>query len=286
MKTGLVLEGGAMRGIYVAGVLDAFMEQQVMVDGVIGVSAGAIHGCSYVSGQHGRSIRYYLKHCRDWRFMSFRSWIFTGNLVNTQFCYHDLPEKLDVYDHEAFEASPMKFYVTCTNVETGQAEYILMEDMREIEYLQASASMPIVSQIVEVTGKKLLDGGVSDSVPVKAFRKMGYEHCVVVLTRPAGYRKKPSSMGLIRRMYKKYPAFVKAMEERYIHYNQTMEEIERLEKAGEILVIRPSQDPKIGRMEKDREKVQEVYQLGYTDALHKMEELEAFLKGEQEHGMV
>ena len=286
MKTGLVLEGGAMRGIYVAGVLDALMEQQVTVDGVIGVSAGAIHGCSYVSGQYGRSIRYYLRHCKNWRFMSFRSWIFTGNLVNTQFCYHDLPEKLDVYDHEAFEASPMKFYVTCTNVETGQAEYILMENMREIEYLQASASMPIVSQIVQMGGKKLLDGGVADSVPVKAFRNMGYDRCVVVLTRPFGYRKKPSHMGLVKKMYKSYPAFVKAMEERYIHYNHTMEQIERLEKAGEILVIRPSQDPKIGRMEKNTEKVQEVYQLGYADAWNRMEELKAFLKGDQEDGMV
>lgn len=285
MKTGLVLEGGAMRGIYVAGVLDAMMEQQVTADGVIGVSAGAIHGCSFVSGQHGRSIRYYLKHMNDWRFMSFRSFLLTGNLVNTQFCYHDLPDRLDVFDRETFEESPVKFYVTCTNVETGQPEYILMENMDEIEYLQASASMPIVSRIVEVGGKKLLDGGVSDSVPVKAFRKMGYDRCVAVLTRPEGYRKKSSNMGLIRKIYKKYPAFVKAMEDRYLSYNQTMDEIGQMEKDGEILVIRPSRDPHIGRMEKKAEKVQEVYQLGYTDAMNKMEELKKFLKGEQEDGM-
>lgn len=276
-KTGLVLEGGAMRGIYTAGVLDAMMEHEIQADGVIGVSAGAVHGCSFVSGQHGRSIRYYLKYMKDWRFMSFRSLLFTGNLVNTQFCYYDLPDRLDVFDREAFERSPMKFYVTCTNVETGQAEYIHMENMNEIGYLRASASMPLVSQIVEAGGKKLLDGGVADSIPVEAFRKMGYEKNVVVLTRPDGYRKKPSNMGLVKTVYRKYPAFIEAMEQRYIRYNQTLEEISRLEAEGELLVIRPSRDPDIGRMEKSPAKVQEVYRLGYTDAMKKMEQVKTFL---------
>lgn len=276
-KTGLVLEGGAMRGIYTAGVLDAMMEHQIRADGVIGVSAGAIHGCSLVSGQHGRSIRYYLKYMKDWRFMSFRSLLFTGNLVNTQFCYYDLPDRLDVFDREAFERSPMEFYVTCTNVETGQAEYIHMENMNEIEYMRASASMPLVSQIVEIGGKKLLDGGVADSIPVQAFRKMGYGRNVVVLTRPEGYRKKPSKMGLVKAMYRNYPVFIEAMETRYIRYNRTLEEIARLEAAGEILVIRPSRNPDIGRMEKRPEKVMEVYQLGYKDAMEKMEQVRAFL---------
>lgn len=276
-KTGLVLEGGAMRGIYTAGVLDAMMEHEIQADGVIGVSAGAVHGCSFVSGQHGRSIRYYLKYMKDWRFMSFRSLLFTGNLVNTQFCYYDLPDRLDVFDREAFERSPMKFYVTCTNVETGQAEYIHMENMNEIGYLRASASMPLVSQIVEAGGKKLLDGGVADSIPVEAFRKMGYEKNVVVLTRPDGYRKKPSNMGLVKTVYRKYPAFIEAMEQRYIRYNQTLEEISRLEAEGELLVIRPSRDPDIGRMEKRPAKVQEVYRLGYTDAMKKMEQVKTFL---------
>lgn len=286
MRTGLVLEGGAMRGIYVAGVLDAFMDHQIQTDGVIGVSAGAIHGCSYVSGQRGRSIRYYMKYRRNWKFMSVWSFLLTGNLVNTQFCYHDLPDKLDIYDHDAFEASQTKFYVTCTNVETGQPEYIHMEDMREIDYLRASASMPIVSQIVEVGGKKLLDGGVSDSVPVKAFREMGYNRCVLVLTRQKGYRKKASDPRLIRHLYKMYPKFVKTMEERYLHYNEMMEEIECMEEAGDILVLRPSRDPKIGRMEKNAEKVQGVYQLGYQDALERIEDIKTFLKGEQRDVMV
>lgn len=278
MKTGLVLEGGAMRGIYTAGVLDAFMEQEIHVDGVIGVSAGALHGCSYVSGQHGRSIRYYMKYMRDPRFMSFRSFLKTGNLVETEFCYHEIPEKLDIFDWEAFLVSLTDFYVTCSNVETGEPEYILL-DRREdaIDYMRASASMPLVSQIVEVGGYKLLDGGVSDSVPITAFRDMGYERCVVVLTRPAGYRKKPSGTGIGRVLYRKYPAFVRALEQRYLIYNETMDEIESLEAAGEILAVRPSRDPGIGRMERRPDKVQEVYQLGYRDALQKVEQIRAFL---------
>ena len=276
-KTGLVLEGGAMRGIYTAGVLDVLMEHQITVDGVIGVSAGAIHGCSFVSGQHGRSIRYYMKHMNNPRFMSFRSLLRTGNLVETEFCYHELPEKLDVFDYDGFEKSETDFYVTCTNVETGKAEYIHMENMREIDYMRASASMPLVSQIVEINGKKYLDGGVADSIPVDAFRAMGYEKNVVVLTRPESYRKKPADMRLIRIRYRKYPAFVKALENRSRQYNRTVERIRELERKGEIVVIRPSRDPDIGRMEKDPQKVRAVYELGRADALKKLAQVERFL---------
>ena len=277
MKKGLVLEGGAMRGIYTAGVLDAFLEQNIAVDGVIGVSAGAVHGCSYVSGQHGRSIRYYLKYMKNPRFMSFRSLLKIGNLVGTEFSCHELPDRLDVFDRKAFAESPMDFYVGCTNVETGKPEYILLDTMDEIDYMRASASMPMVSQIVEVGGMKLLDGGVADSVPIRAFQQMGYEKNIVVLTRPAGYRKKKSSIGPAKWIYRKYPAFVKTMEERYKVYNETMDQIEEMEKSGEIFVIRPSRDPQIGRMEKNPEKVKAVYDLGYKDACAQMETLKAWL---------
>lgn len=266
-----------MRGIYTAGVLDAFMDHQVTFDGVMGVSAGAIHGASYVSLQRGRSIRYYLKYMKDPRFMSFRSLLKTGDLVGAQFCYHDLPEKLDVYDYQAFEQSPMRFYVVCTNVKTGKAEYIFMENMRNIAYLQASASMPLVSRIVEIGGKKLLDGGVADSIPYRRFYKMGYQKQVVVLTRPKGYRKKPSSMKLAKRLYRKYPKFLEAMAYRYIQYNRTVKELEYLEKTGKILLIRPSKDPRLGRMEKSKRKVKAVYHLGYQDAMAKMEQIKAYL---------
>ena len=171
----------------------------------------------------------------------------------------------------------MDFYVGCTNVETGKPEYILLDTMDEIDYMRASASMPMVSQIVEVGGMKLLDGGVADSVPIRAFQQMGYEKNIVVLTRPAGYRKKKSSIGPAKWIYRKYPAFVKAMEERYKVYNETMDQIEEMEKSGEIFVIRPSRDPQIGRMEKNPEKVKAVYDLGYKDACAQMKVLKNWL---------
>ena len=214
-KYGLVLEGGAMRGMYTAGILDVFMEQGITFDGVIGVSAGAICGCSYVSGQAGRTIRYNKKYCTDERFMSFQSLLKTGDLVGEKFCYHEIPEVLDPFDNDAFKQSGMDFYITCTNLETGEAEYIHLTDMeKEIDYMRASASMPYVSHTVEMDGKKLLDGGCSDSVPVRAFMNMGFEKNVVILTRPADYRKKPEKSAIAKIFYKDYPKFVEKLKSR------------------------------------------------------------------------
>lgn len=267
-KTGLVLEGGAMRGMYTAGVLDVFMEHGIAFDGVIGVSMGAITGCSYISGQIGRTVRYNKKYCRDKRYMSFYSLITTGDLVGNQFCYHEIPEKLDLYDNEAFKKSPMDFYVTCTNVETGEAEHIKINDlMEEMEYLRASASMPYVSRIVEIGGKKLLDGGCSDSIPISAFQSMGYERNVVILTRPAEYRKKPENKSFVRRFYKNYPKFAKTLEGRAEKYNQTVEMIRKLEKDGSIFVIRPETSLDIGRMSHNVKKIEQVYERGRADGL-------------------
>lgn len=279
MKTGLVLEGGGMRGIYVAGVLDVFMEQELGFDGVIGNSAGAIHGCSFISNQKGRSLRYYRNYCGDYRFMSFRSLITTGDLVGVEFCYHELPEKLDIFDNEAFRQNPTPFYVVCTNLETGKAEYPRITDMSvQIDLLRASASMPYVSRIVEVDGKKYLDGGCSDSIPVQAFRDMGYTRNVVVLTRPADYRKKPEFSGLAKIVYRKYPAFAEALDHRYLSYNQTAEAILDMEKKDEIFVIRPEKDLEIGRIEKNPTSVERVYNTGREDALKRMEALKRWMK--------
>lgn len=279
MKTGLVLEGGSVRGIFTAGVLDVFLEHGITFDGVMGVSAGAIHGCSYLSGQHGRSIRYYMNYCADPRFMSFSSLIKTGDLVGVDFCYHQIPEKLDVYDNEAFLRNGVPFYAVCSNVETGRPEYLQLTDMfRDIDILRASASMPYVSRIVEIGGKKYLDGGSTDSIPVEAFRRMGYEKNVVVLTRDISYRKKPEMQLLAKCMYRKYPAFAKAQAERYLSYNRTVERILELEKEGSIFVIRPSQPPAIGRMESDPEKVRQHYQRGREDALRRMDALQEWLQ--------
>lgn len=279
MKTGLVLEGGGVRGIYTAGVLDVFLEKGIAFDGVMGVSAGAIHGCSYLSKQHGRSIRYYMKYCADPRFMSFSSLFKTGDLVGVDFCYHEIPEKLDLYDNEAFMRNGVPFYAVCSNVETGKPEYLRMEDMfRDIDILRASASMPYVSRIVEIGGKKYLDGGSTDSIPVDAFRKMGYEKNVVVLTRDIAYRKKPELRGLAKLMYRKYPAFAKIQAERYLNYNRTLDRILDLEKEGSIFVIRPSVPPDIGRMESDPQKVRRHYERGREDTLQKMDDLQDWLQ--------
>ena len=280
MKTSLVLEGGAKRGIYTAGVLDVLLENGIMTDGVLGVSAGAIHGCSYVAKQVGRSIRYNLKYGNDYRFMSFRSLLLSGNMVDTKFCYHDLPEVLDPFDNETFQKSATKFYAVCTNVETGAPEYVWCKDMfKDIDFLRASASMPLVSQIVEVGGMKLLDGGIADSIPLKAAYKLGFEKNIVVQTRPAGYRKKPTRMAwLAKLVYKKYPKFVEVIKNRHLMYNQELDEIEKAAQKGDILVIRPSRLIKIKKMEPNLDIVKEMYELGRQDALDKLEKIKDFLK--------
>lgn len=278
MKTGLVLEGGGMRGIYTAGVLDVLLEQGIRFDGVVGVSAGAIHGCSFVSEQHGRSIRYYTKYSRDKRFMSLYSLLTTGNLVGEEFCYHQIPEKLDPFDEETFSHSSTRFYAVCTDVETGRPVYVRIRRMAQgVRYLMASASMPLVSRIVEEGGRKLLDGGIADSIPLRAFQRAGYQKNLVVLTRPAGYRKKDSRNLLIRLAYRRYPAFVRAMGLRPRRYNATLDYIAGQEAAGNTFVLRPSRDLGVGRTEKDPDRLRELYQLGREDAEAALEALKAFL---------
>ena len=279
MKTGLVLEGGGVRGIYTAGVLDALLDAGITFDGVIGVSAGAIHGCSYLSGQRGRSIRYYRKYVTDPRFMSLRSWITTGDIVGADFCYHELPDKLDVYDHDAFLWCGTPFYVVCTDVETGQPAYLRITDMRaQIDLLRASASLPYFSRVVRFDGHKYLDGGCSDSIPVDAFMRMGYGRNVVVLTRDAAYRKTPEMSLLPRMVYRRYLAFVRTLEERHRAYNAQVERIAELERQGSIFVIRPGAALDIGRLEKDPQKVQRVYDTGFADANRYLTELRAWLE--------
>lgn len=267
-RTGLVLEGGGMRGIYTAGVLDVFMEHDVTFDGVIGVSAGAVHGCSYVAKQKGRNIRYYKKYCNDKRFISMRNLLMTGDMVGEKFCYHDLPETLEPFDFETYSASETKFYVTCSNLETGKAEYLQLIDMKDqVDLLRASASLPMVSQVVEYGGKKLMDGGCTDSIPVMAFHnQLGYKKIVVVQTRHRGYVKKNEFNPLIKLQYRRYPKFVRALQRRSINYNRCVERIEQLEAEGKIFVIRPSEELTIGRMKSSPEELQKVYDIGRRDA--------------------
>ena len=280
MKTGIVVEGGGMRGIYGAGVLDVLLENDIKADGLIGVSAGAIHGCSFVSGQKGRSIRYNLKYSRDPRYMSMRSLIRTGDMFGIDFCYRELPETLDPFDNETFESSSTEYYVTCTDVETVQPVYHRCPSLRgdRIDWVRASASMPLASRIVELDGKKLMDGGVADSIPVMAFRKMGFKKDRVILTRPEGYRKKQNPMlPLIRRAYREYPEFVETAASRHLVYNRELDEISRLEREGEILVIRPSRRIKISRTERRPERIEQMYRLGREDAMKAFSGIKAFM---------
>lgn len=279
MKTGLVLEGGAMRGIYTAGVLDVFMEEGIQVDGVAGVSAGAIHGASYVSAQPGRNLRYHKKYCRNWRFMSFRSWMLTGDIVGYKFCYDEIPYNLDPFDFRTFAESKIEFYAGVTNVETGEAE--LLQGRSEAEMLaniHASASLPVVSKIVEIGNQKYLDGGIADSIPAEAFKKLGYDRQIVVLTQPEGYRKEPEKLlPVIRKQYRKYPKFVEACEKRYLVYNETVDKLKEEAKNGEIVLIRPSRRIPIKRTEKNPDVVQAQYDLGRQDALKQLAQVREYL---------
>lgn len=280
MKKGLVLEGGAMRGMFTAGVIDVMMENNIEFDGLIGVSAGAAFGCIYKSGQNGRTLRYNMKYCRDKRYCSLWSLIFTGNLYGAEFCYHELPEKLDVFDSDAFERNPMEFYIVCTDVITGKPVYKKCEksDYNCMEWMRASASMPLVSQIVEVDGYKMLDGGVSDSIPLKYFEDIGYDRNIVILTQPADYIKGPNKlMPLIKLALKKYPNMVKAMRDRAEMYNKTVREICEKEKRGEVFVIRPESKLPVGRIEKNPEVLKATYDLGRAAAIKHLDAIKKYL---------
>lgn len=278
-KTGLILEGGAKRGIYTAGVLDVFLENGINFDGVIGVSAGAIHGCSFVSKQIGRSIRYNMKYGNDYRFMSFRSLLLSGNIVDTKFCYHDLPEKLDPFDNKTFMESNTNFYVVVSNLETGLPEYIHCKDLfKEIDYLRASASMPFVSKIVCLNDKKYLDGGICDSIPLQAAKNLGFTKNIVIATRPIGYIKKPFRLKwLANLIYRKYPKFIQALINRHTMYNNEVKDIENLAKKEEIILIRPSKFINISKMESNLDIVKEMYELGRNDALNMLNQVKQFL---------
>ena len=279
MNAGLVLEGGGMRGIYTAGVLDVLMENNITFQGVIGTSAGVVHGCSFLSGQKGRSIRYYKKYCNEPRFMSFKSYLKTGNVVETDFAYRQLPNKLDPYDYAAFSQNDTPFYATVTNIESGLAEHIQITDMlTQIDVVRASASLPYFSQIVEFGGKKYLDGGCADAIPLKAFQNMGYKKNLVVLTRPADYLKKPELKGFAWLKYRKYPSFVKLLKRRHEIYNQTLEYINQCEKRGEIFVIRPTRPLPASRMEHDPQVIEATYNIGREDALSALEQLKNWMK--------
>lgn len=282
-KWGVVLEGGGHRGIYTAGVLDVFLEQNLIADGVIGVSAGAIHGASYFAGQNGRSIRYTCKYCGDKRYMGFGSLVKTGDYFNADFCYRQLPLELDPYDDEGLvkaDAEGREFYVVCTDLSTGKAVCKKLSTLTGMgmEWLRASASMPIASNPVKIDGNLYLDGGIADSVPLKAFEDLGYKKNIVVLTQIEGYKKKPNKLQpLIKATLKGYEECIKTSANRHLIYNESIEYAQKRQSEGDVLILQPSRQLKVGRTERDSEKIREMYQLGRSDALANIEKIKAFL---------
>lgn len=281
MKNGLVLEGGAMRGLFTAGVIDVMMENGIEFDGIIGVSAGAAFGCNYKSHQPRRVIRYNTRFSRDKRYCSWRSFIRTGDMFGAEFCYHEIPKKLDLFDFRTFEESPEAFYLVCTDVTTGKPVYhrCRKADDSMLEWMRASASMPLVSRIVELEGRKLLDGGISDSIPLRFMEKNGYERNIVVLTQPRGYVKKPSrSADLMKVMMRKYPEFVKAAKRRHKMYNAELGYVSEAEADGRALIIAPEQKLPVNHVEHDPDVLREVYRIGRNTASAMLEDIREFLR--------
>ena len=271
-----------MRGMFTCGVIDVLMEAGVTFDGAAGISAGAVFGCNFKSNQPGRAIRYNKRYGADPRYCSLRSLLKTGDLYGAEFCYHTIPDELDVFDRAAFRENPMAFYIGATDVETGECRYHACTDggERDMLWLQASASMPVVSRPVAVDGHRMLDGGISDAVPFAFMEGQGYDRNVIVLTQPRGYRKQPASgLPLMKLMLRKTPAVARAMAARHEMYNRQMAEIDAREAAGTSLVIRPPQALGIRRTESDPAQLERVYQLGVAEGKARLEEIRRFLAG-------
>ena len=280
MKCGLVLEGGAMRGLFTAGVLDVFMENGIFFDGLVGVSAGAAFGCNLKSGQIGRVLRYNKKYCRNWRYCSWRSLFLTGDMFGADFCYRKLPDELDIFDKAAFESNPMEFYLVCTDVVSGRPVYHRCDkaDRNCMAWMRASASMPLVSSIVKVDGGSYLDGAIADSIPLKFMEQTGYQKNIVILTQPEGYTKKPTSLQwLLNLIYRKYPELLKTIANRHILYNEQIKYLKQHENEGSALVIRPEQTLPIKRITNDPDLIQQTYDAGRRTAEKQLDRVRNFM---------
>lgn len=275
----LVLEGGAMRGQFTAGVLDFFIDQRFWAEHVIGTSAGALNGYNYVAGEDGRTCYLNTKYCTDWRYLSLKNFVRTGSAFGIEFAFDTIPNELEPFNYEAFSNSPMKLTTVASNLETGEADYFTFSDPRaDIPYLIASSAMPLISKIVEIDGKKLLDGGPCDSVPVLYSLLSGVQKHIVVLTQHDGYIKEPNKLqALAARQYSDYPHFVERMRYRHFEYNRLYRELKRMHARGDIFLIRPPEPVTIGSMEKDPDKLFALYEQGYETAAHAWPALKHYL---------
>lgn len=279
MKKGLVLEGGAMRGLFTSGIIDVMMEAGIEPDGLIGVSAGAAFGCNYKSRQPGRAIRYNTRFARDKRYCSWQSWWKTGDLYNAEFGYHIIPTQFDIFDNKAFEENPMEFYAVCTDVTTGKAIYKRLTESTPLTYdwIRASASMPLASKVVELEGMKILDGGVADSIPLAYFEQIGYDRNVVILTQPEGYIKEHNRlMPLMRIALRNYPNLIKALDQRHIMYNQQLEYVRQAELEKRCLVIRTDRKLPIGHISHNPDEMRHIYEMGREMGERELHKIKAF----------
>lgn len=280
MKTGLVLEGGGMRGLFSAGVMDVMLEHGIRFDGIVGVSAGATFGCNYKSHQLGRVLRYNIRFKDDPRYMGLRSLLRTGDLVGAEFSYHTLPNELDVFDFDTFINDPAEFHVVCTDVETGEPVYHRIDDMDDegLDWIRASASMPLVSRPVSLGGHLLLDGGISDSIPLRYFQGQGFDRNVVILTQPKGFFKRRTKlMPLFHLFMRRYPAIVQAMSRRHLMYNDELSYLDDQERRGNILLICPQDTLPIGRTEQKEAKMRHVYGMGRQTGEDMIQTIKDFL---------
>lgn len=267
MTTSLVLEGGGMRGVYTCGVLDYFMDKGIKFPKIYAVSAGAGHSMSYVSNQRGRAVRVGTSYIDNWRYCSMKSLILTGDLFGAKYIYETIPSKIDFFDYDAFDNSDIKLIAVCSNIETGEAEYIPIDNSREdIKYVRASSSLPLLSRIVRTPRGKFLDGGCCDSIPIRRALSEN-DRAVAVLTQPKGFVKEPSSnIKAIKFRYARYPKFVEANSNRHNDYNESLSYLDNSEKDGRALIIRPSAPIGFERIEKDKTKLMGLYEMGYNDA--------------------
>ena len=279
-QAGLVLEGGGMKGVYTAGVLDFFLDKGLEFSSVYGVSAGACHMCSYLSKQRGRALDVGIDYLDNKNYCSAYSLLTTGDLFNVKTAYHLIPDYLNPYDYDAFHRYEGKAYAVVTNIISGQPEYIRIRDMKEdIDAIRASASLPLVSRNVRIGEGLYLDGGISDPVPIQKSILDGNRKNVVVLTKEEGFVRKPSEhLELVRLRYLRYPKVYELMAKRHIVYNSMLDYLKRQQENGQAFVLRPKVKSSVGRIEKDAEKLKALYEKGYHDAEENFELLQSYLQ--------
>lgn len=281
VNAGLVLEGGGMRGIYTAGVLEYFMDQNLYLPYVIGVSAGACFGASYLSRQKGRNKKVNIDYITHPKYLSYKNFIKHRQLFGMDFLFDEIPNKIVPYDFQTFHSSTEEFVITTTDCQTGLPVYYKKADYEQdvLTVIRASSSLPFISPIVEFGGKLLLDGGISDSIPIKKAETDGFKRNIVILTKNDFYKKKKSNIKwMLNRYYSQYPKLVEAVLSRYEMYNKTLEHISEQERNGNIFVLRPSKKLKVGRIERDPKKLEELYLLGINDAKRSFLDLKSWLE--------